>query len=126
MSPVNSNKADALTGAQIFVLALGAALAFSGTKLSAQEHTPEPHPTETSVAHPTLAALEDAFWVCDHAATIYGVLDMGTAATCAAATHDFRLEMFNDDFNAMLSWWQRNKAHQHQLLDMRHRAAGHR
>jgi hypothetical protein len=126
MLPVNSNKADALTGAQLFVLALGAALAFSGAKLSAQEHSSEPHPAETGVAHPMLAALEDAFWVCDHAATTYGVLDMGTAAACAAATYDFRLRKFNGDFDAMLSWWQRNKAHQHQLLDMRHRATGHR
>lgn len=126
MPRVDSNKAGALRGARIFVLALGTALAFSGTELNAREQTSGPHPAETGVAHHTLGDLEKAFWVCDHAATIYGVLDLGTAVACAAATRDFRLRKFNGDFDAMLSWWQRNKAHQHQLLDMRYRAAGHR
>jgi hypothetical protein len=126
MPRVDSNKAGALHGARIFALALGTALAFSGTELNAQEQTSGPDPAETGVAHPSLGDLETAFWVCDHAATIHGVLDVGTAAACAAATRDFRLRKFNGDFDAMLSWWQRNKAHQHQLLDMRYRAAGHR
>jgi len=126
MSCDDSNKAGVLPGARTFVLALGAALAFSGSDLNAQEQTNEPHPAETGVAHHTLADLEKAFWVCDHAATIHGVLDMGTAVACAAATRDFRQRKFNGDFNAMLSWWQRNKARQHQLLDFRYRAASHR
>jgi hypothetical protein len=126
MSRVDSNRVGALPGALIFVLALGSALAFSGTEMSAQIQTSEPHPAETGVADHTLADLENAFWVCDHAATIRGVLDMGTAVACSAATRDFRLRKFDGDFNAMLSWWQRNKAHQHQLLDMRYRAAGQR
>jgi hypothetical protein len=107
------------------VLVLGAALAFSGAEPSAQEPASDPRPA-IGAADRTLAALEDAFWACDHAATIHGVLDIGTAATCAAATNDFRLRKFNGDFNAMLSWWQRNKARQHELLDMRDRAAGRR
>ena len=123
---VDSNKAGTLPGARIFVLALGAALAFSGTKSNAQEQRSVPHPAEIGGAYHTLADLETAFWVCDHAATIFGVLDVGAAAACAAATRDFRLRKFNGDFNAMLSWWRLNKAHQHQLLDMRYRAAGHR
>jgi hypothetical protein len=94
--------------------------------LSAQERTSKLHSAETGVAHHRLADLEEAFWLCDHATTIYGVLDVGTAVACGEATGDFLLRKFNGDFNAMLSWWQRNKAHQHQLLDMRYRAAGHR
>jgi hypothetical protein len=126
MSSINPYKAEAVTRAHVFVLALGAALLFSATEPGAQEHASDRHPAATGVAHPTLAALEDAFWVCDHAATTYGVLDMGTAATCAAATSDFRLRKFNGDFNAMLTWWQRNKVHRHQLLEMRDRAAARR
>jgi hypothetical protein len=124
MLRVDSNKAGALPGARILVLALGAALAFSGTESSAQEHTSQPRPAETGTANYTLADLEKAFWVCDHAATTYGVLDVGTAVACVAVTRDFRQRKFNGDFNAMLSWWQRNKAHQHQLLNVPYRAAG--
>lgn len=124
MPRVDSNNANALPSARLFVLALSAALAFSGVASGAQEQMREPHPAETGAAHPTLADLEKTFWVCDHAATVYGVLDLGTAAACAAATWDFRVKRFNGDLNAMLSWWQRNKAHQHQLLDMGYRAAG--
>ena len=126
MPRVDSNKAGSLTSARLFVLALSAALAFSGTESSAQEQTRGPHPAETGAAHLTLAELEKNFWVCDHAATVYGVLGMGTAAACAAVTRDFRMKRFNGDLNAMLSWWQRNKAHQHQLLDMGYQAAGRR
>lgn len=126
MPRVDSNKAGSLTSARLFVLALSAALVVSGTQSSAQGQTNEQHPAETGAAQQTLADLEKAFWVCDHAATVYGVLDLGTAAACAAATRDFRLKRFNGDLNAMLSWWQRNKAHQHQLLDMEYQAAGRR
>ena len=126
MSRVDSNKAGALRGARMIVLASGAALAFSGTQLSAGEKASKPHTAETGVTHRTLADLEKAFWVCDHAATVYGVLDMGSAVVCAVTTRDLRLRKFNDDFNAMLNWWQRNKARQHQLLDMQYRAAEHR
>jgi hypothetical protein len=126
MPRVDSNRAGAFPNARLFVLALGAALTFSGAESSAQGHTSEPHPAATGAAHHGLADLEKTFWVCDHAATVHGVLDMGTAVACAAATRDFRLKRFDGDLNAMLSWWQRNKAHQHQLLDMGYRSAGYR
>jgi hypothetical protein len=126
MSCVNSEKAAGLPRARIFVFVLGTALALSGTELNAQEEARAAQRAATGAAQHTLADLEEAFWVCDHAATLYGVLDMGTAVACAAATRDFRLRKFSGDFHAMLSWWQRSKARQHQLLDMRYGAANHR
>jgi hypothetical protein len=125
MSRVDSKEGFTIGGARLIMLASGAALAFSGAQLSAGAEPNKPHSAETATHH-TLADLEKAFWVCDHAATVYGMLDVGTAGVCAVATRDLRLRKFNDDFIAMLNWWQRNKARQHQLLDMRHRAVEHR
>jgi hypothetical protein len=105
--------------ARLLVLAFGAVLAFSGTPASAQGHEGEAHRAPTAAAHHELTDLEQAFWVCDHAATVHGVMDVGTAAACATITRDFRMKRFNGDFIALLSWWQRHKTHQHRLLDMR-------
>jgi hypothetical protein len=122
---MNPNKAGAIVGARLFVLATSAALSISVTASSPQEHANDSRPA-TGVAHRPLAVLEHVFWVCDHAATTLGVLDPDTAASCAAATREFRFKKFNGDLDAMLSWWRRNKAHQHQLLEMRRRGAGNR
>lgn len=126
MARVDSDGAGALLAARILVLALGIAPTLPATEASAQEQRSESRLAETGVLQHTLADLEKAFWVCDHAATVYGVLEMGAAIACAAVTRDFRLSKFNGDFDAMLTWWERNKAHEHRLLELRHRAAGHR
>lgn len=64
-----------------------------------------------------LADLEKAFWACDHAATVQGVIDARSAVACGAVTEGLRVRGFNGDFAAMLSWWKRNKPAQHRALD---------
>jgi hypothetical protein len=73
----------------------------------------------------TLPDLEKAFWACDYTATVHGIVDAGTAIPCGIATEDLRQRKFNGDFNAMLGWWQQNKAAEYRALDRTYRAARH-
>jgi len=70
----------------------------------------------------SIAALERQFWACDHAAT-NGLVDLGTAVACVAATEQLKQRRFNGDFAAMLAWWQSNKTAEHFALDTAHRNA---
>ena len=60
--------------------------------------------------------LEEAFWACDHAATV-GMIDAAERAICAAVTDELRVGKFGGDFDRMLHWWQANKAVEHRKLD---------
>ncbi|HJW53309.1 MAG TPA: hypothetical protein VJ501_14945 [Burkholderiaceae bacterium] len=59
--------------------------------------------------------LEAVFWRCDYETT-QGLLDISGAAVCSSATEALRMARFEGDFNAMLAWWQQNKALEHRAL----------
>ena len=59
--------------------------------------------------------LEAVFWRCDYETT-QGLLDISGAAVCSSATEALRMARFEGDFNAMLAWWQQNKASEHRAL----------
>jgi hypothetical protein len=97
-------------------IGIGAALAVICFAAAAQQRTgtaPRPAPAAPS---PTLAALENTFWRCDHAAT-KGLLDIGAASICSEVTETLRKQKFDGDFDALLAWWQVNKPAQHHALD---------
>ena len=72
------------------------------------------------------SSLENAFWACDYAATTRGVLG-AEGAKCGEIYEDVKRRKFRGDFRALLVWWQRNKAAEHQLLAAeRVRAMHHR
>jgi O-glycosyl hydrolase len=64
----------------------------------------------------SLAKLEKNFWACDHAATRTHV-DADTGAACVGFTDQLKQHKFNGDFNALVAWWQANKAAEHLALD---------
>jgi hypothetical protein len=63
-----------------------------------------------------IAALEEAFWYCDYVATTRGVLAAPMAA-CRFATEELMARKFGGSFQALMDWWQENKAAEHQRLD---------
>lgn len=63
-----------------------------------------------------LARLEQAFWICDHAAMQRG-LDSGDAMACSVTAEELRNRRFGGDLDALLAWWQRGRAAAHRQLD---------
>jgi hypothetical protein len=103
-----------------------AALAWPSPSAAAQELPLIAEAVEIDALSPTLAELERVFWECDHAATVYGLIDFGTGMMCGVVTEELRLKKFNADFNAMLSWWRQHKAAEHEALDRANRPTGYR
>ncbi len=64
----------------------------------------------------SIAKLEKIFWACDHAAT-HTHVDADTGAACVGFTDQLKQRKFNGDFNALVAWWQANKATEHLALD---------
>jgi hypothetical protein len=62
-----------------------------------------------------IAALEQAFWYCDYAATTEGVLATPMAA-CQHATNELKARKFGGSFRAMTAWWQERKRAEHERL----------
>jgi hypothetical protein len=62
-----------------------------------------------------LAALERAFWACDYIGTKEGVAE-APVQLCVEVTRDLQHERFGGDFDAMVKWWQLNKAAEHARL----------
>jgi hypothetical protein len=98
------------------VLALTAALALSGSQAGAKE---------VAAAQRPLAELEEIFWECDYASAQV-MLDAATAVACVAAIGELRRRKFEGDLDAMLAWWQRNKARHHARLDAGYRSGASR
>jgi hypothetical protein len=73
------------------------------------------HSQTTDGTEQSVAALEKAFWACDHAATT-GRIDSGAAITCGTVTEALKQRKFDGDFNAMLTWWRQHKEVQHLAL----------
>lgn len=70
----------------------------------------------TDAAQATLADLEKAYWFCDYASTVTR-LDMGTAMSCSVVNETLKRRKFGGNFEAMLVWWQDNKAAQHRAFE---------
>lgn len=64
----------------------------------------------------SLAALEDAFWVCDYVATTRGARD-DAITRCGAVYDALKERKFGGDFDRLLAWWQENKPAQFARLD---------
>jgi hypothetical protein len=87
------------------LLALGVALGSHG--VLAQQAQP--------VSNLAAPQLEEAFWACDYLATTRGV-DATPADTCGAVYARLKETKFRGDFGLLLTWWQDNKAAEHQKL----------
>jgi len=61
-------------------------------------------------------ALEHAFWVCDHTATVHGV-DATPIAACTRIFEALKQTKFNGDFGELLAWWQQNRAVEYTKLE---------
>jgi hypothetical protein len=61
----------------------------------------------------TPAELERAFWLCDYAGTT-GPVDVDTAMACSSIYEDLSIRKFKGDLDAVLLWYQQNKAVQYQ------------
>lgn len=79
----------------------------------AEEYAKSSRSSELVNARQAPADLEKAFWACDYAATTRGVIG-GEAAMCGVIHEELKWSKFAGDFQAMLSWWQQNKAAEHQ------------
>ena len=104
--------ADRLTYAA-WVVALG--LAFGG-HANGVVAAPEAKSTTPRTRTVSLAEIEQAFWICDHAATKGGI-DGDTALICVAITDELQKRKFSGDFERMVAWWRQNKPAQHRTLD---------
>jgi hypothetical protein len=58
----------------------------------------------------SLAAVEEAFWLCDYRAATSGNADV---VACAAVYEALKQRKFGGDFGKLLRWWQENKAARH-------------
>jgi hypothetical protein len=93
---------------------LGAAAGWTPAATAARLDSPGP---AAARADGTMdVELEDAFWVCDYAAT-GAIIDPDERALCAAITEQLRRERFGGDFERMLDWWRANRGLQHRRLD---------
>jgi hypothetical protein len=68
-----------------------------------------------SSAHGAAGEVEKEFWRCDYAASTRWV-DPSEGALCAANFEDLKRTKFNGDYRALLAWWEKNKAAEHQAL----------
>ncbi|MBX3674801.1 MAG: hypothetical protein K8F93_02585 [Burkholderiales bacterium] len=89
----------------------GAVLAISIGTACATPERPEVSAAEAA----EIAALEQAFWYCDYAATTEGVLATPMAA-CQHATNELKARKFGGSFRAMTAWWQQRKQAEHERL----------
>ena len=98
------------------------AIALAGCALAAAVALADPLPsvltdTPDASAMPP-EALEHAFWVCDHAATVRGV-DATPVAACTSVFEALKETKFRGDFLELLAWWRENKAFEHTKLESR-------
>jgi len=64
----------------------------------------------------SLANLEGAFWVCDYTATTRRASDH-QIGMCTATYDALKERKFGGDFEALLLWWQKNKAAEYAKLE---------
>jgi hypothetical protein len=102
------------------VLALLSAgvLACFNTYGHAEERAGSHHPGALADVRYAATDIEKAFWACDYAATTRWV-DAEEGAMCVANYEELKRSKFSGDFQALLEWWQKNKAAQHRALATR-------
>ena len=102
------------------VASLFAAALFTLPCAYADEAFEEDFPTaevEIEVAASDLADLEKSFWICDYAATTYGV-DMVDGDACGTVYEGLKRVKFGGDFDALVDWWSEHKATEHEALEL--------
>ena len=108
-----------LRGRDFLIASSALALTLIGSGLtisaSAQEQVNSRDPIDVKARTNSFADLEQAFWICDHAATTHGV-DEGAGIACGAITEDLKTRKFDGDFVSMLAWWRKNKPAEHRAL----------
>jgi hypothetical protein len=111
-----SNQRPATSTAQFpAALLFAAVLSCLSAQTYADESAKSSRSSEPVNARQAAANLEKQFWACDYAATTRGV-GLGEGAMCGEAYEDLKMSKFRGDFQAMLSWWQQNKAAEHLAL----------
>ena len=106
------NYTNRLTSAGLLI-GLGLALGGHPSRVAA---APEAQPVTPMGRSVSVAQLEQAFWICDHAAT-KGMIDSGSAVICGGVTDALKNRKFRGDFDRMVTWWRQNKPAQHNALD---------
>ena len=100
--------------AAVCALALGAMNSYSDGGLAEQESL-SPRPLQARAVVLRVADLENAFWVCDHAATTRG-MHATPVSMCSAIFDELKTKKFGGDFEQLLGWWRQNKLAEHQKL----------
>jgi hypothetical protein len=80
----------------------------------AQERPGSASPGESIHVRATSSELEKAFWKCDYVVTTSG-MGLGEGAWCAEISEELKRRKFGGDFQAMLAWWQQNKAAEYRI-----------
>ena len=96
-------------------LLFAAVLSCLSAQTYAEESAKSSRSSESVNARQAAANLEKQFWACDYAATTRGV-GLGEGAICVEVYEDLKRSKFRGDYQAMLGWWQQNKAAEHLAL----------
>ncbi len=92
-----------------------ALLALASSPVLAEQQVCRPD-SPARVEDMSLAQLEEAFWACDHAATVGGV-SATPVSLCAVVTAELKKQKFDGDYDGLLDWWRLNKVAQYQKLE---------
>ena len=111
-----SNQRPATSTAQFpSALLLAAVLSCLSAQTYAEESAKSSRSSGSINARQAATNVEKQFWACDYAATTRG-MGLGEGAMCSEVYEDLKKSKFRGDFQAMLSWWQQNKAAEHLAL----------
>ena len=108
----NQRRAVTTAAASVVLLIAGVSSCFGAY---AQERPGSPSYGESIYARATSSELEKAFWKCDYAVTTSG-MGLGEGAWCAEISEELKRRKFAGDFQAMLVWWQQNKAAEYRIV----------
>jgi len=111
----NQRRAVTTAAASAALLIAGVSTCFGAC---AQERPGSPSYGESIHARTVSSGLETAFWKCDYAVTTSGV-GLGEGAWCAEISEELKRRKFAGDFQAMLVWWQQNKAAEYRIAATR-------
>ena len=118
---VSNRRTVASTARALGALLVTGTVGFYGAWGYAQERTTPSEPNSLNAAD-IPGNVEQTFWACDYAATTRWV-GANEGATCGAIYEELKKSKFGGDFQAMLEWWQTNKAAEHQALSRERRPA---
>jgi hypothetical protein len=107
----NQRRAVTTAAASAALLIAGVSSCFGAY---AQERPGSPSHGESIYARATSTEIETAFWKCDYAVTTSGV-SLGEGARCVEISEELKRRKFAGDFQAMLVWWQQNKAAEYRI-----------